>query len=308
MTLLSRRHTALGLLLVIPALFASNNIAARLADGVVEPASLAFSRWFVAAIVILPVAVSGLLRKQAVLRNERLHVLALGFIGMTVVSLATYAGALGTTASNIGLIYAATPAIILVLDRLFSGVRLSVQQLVGMTLCLGGIGFIVLRGEMTALFSLRFSRGDILICAGTAAWAAYSVLLKYWPTRLSVVERAAVIAMAGALTCLPIALLEAGGVRISVPSPQAVGIVLTVGVLAGGLLIVLHAFVTDVLGPRVSVVLLYLIPLYNILLAWSLLDEALEFYQAIGGALVLVGIACGMRRIGPEIVPTGRAR
>jgi drug/metabolite transporter (DMT)-like permease len=308
MTAVSRRNIALGLLLVIPGLFASNNVAARMADGVVGPAALAFWRWFLAAALILPIAVGGLWRKRALLRSEWVHILALGLIGMTIVSLVTFAGARGTTASNIGLIYSATPAMILLLDRLFGGVALSTRQLAGLVLCLLGIGFIVLRGEMSTLLSLRFSQGDLLICCGTIAWALYSVLLKYWPTRLNVVERASVIATAGAMFCLPIALIEAGGLAIPVPTPKALGIVLTVGVLAGGLLIVLHAFVTDVLGPRIAVVLLYLVPLYNILLAWLVLGEALQLYQAIGGTLVLAGVACGMRRTGRPIVATGSAR
>jgi drug/metabolite transporter (DMT)-like permease len=89
---------------------------------------------------------------------------------------------------------------------------------------------------------------------------------------------------------------------------QTVWIALTVGVLAGALLILMHAFVTDVLGPRVAVVLLYLIPLYNILLAWSLLGEELQPYQAVGGAFVLVGIACAMRGGRAPSIQTGNAR
>jgi drug/metabolite transporter (DMT)-like permease len=308
MRMLSRRNIAFGLLLVIPALFASNNVAARMADGVVGPAALAFWRWFLASVLILPIAIEGLRRKKTLLRREWPHILVLALIGMTLVSLVTFVGARRTSASNIGLIYAATPAIILLLDRLLTGVALTARQLVGLAVCLFGIGFIVLRGQLSALLELRFSTGDLLICAGAIAWALYSVLLKYWPSGLNVVERASVIAMAGAMFCFPLALLEADGFPASLPSPKAIGIVLTIGVLAGGLLIVLHAFVTDVLGPRVALVLLYLTPLYNILLAWLVLDEALELYQAVGGTLVLAGIAFGMRRSAPGPARRGSAR
>lgn len=297
---LTKRSIALTLLVIVPALFASNNIAARMAVGVVEPATVALWRWLSAGLLLLPVAAVGLYQKRGMLRRELPHVLVLGFIGMTVVSLATYGGARETTASNIGLIYAATPAVVLLLDWLFSGLRLSVPQLLGVVLSFCGIAFIVLRGDVPALLSARFSRGDIIICAGTLAWAAYSVLLKYWPSRLSVVERAAVVAFAGALTSLPFALYGADSLHALAPSTQTVGIALTVGLLAGAPLIVMHAFITDVLGPRVAVVLLYLIPLYNILLAWSLLGETLELYQAAGGVFILAGIACAMRRSAPQ--------
>lgn len=284
-----RRRWAFALLLVIPALFASNNIAARLADGVVAPASLAFWRWFVAGVLLVPLVAGALSRKWPQLRGELVHLLLLGFIGMTLVSIATYAGAQTTTASNVGLIYASTPVMILLLDWGFSGIRLSSAQIAGLALCVGGIGFIVLRGDPLALVELRFSRGDVLICAGALAWAVYSVLLKYWPSKLSVLERAAATAMAGVLTSFPLATLERGGAGAGF-TWQAVGIVLCVGVLAGALLITAHAFVTAELGPRVAVVLLYLIPLYNIALAWLLLSEELQLYQAVGGAFVLLGV------------------
>lgn len=305
---LTGRRTALVLLFVVPALFASNNIAARIAAGVVEPATLALWRWLSAGLLLLPLAAAGLYRKRSALRRELPHMLALGFIGMTVVSLATYGGARHTSASNIGLIYASTPAIVLILDWILSRLRLSAPQLLGVVLSVCGIAFIVLRGDLAALFSTGVSQGDIVICAGMLAWAGYSVLLKYWPTDFSVVERAAVIALAGALTSIPFALSGADGLGAFAPSADAIWIVLTVCLLAGAPLVVLHAFITDVLGPRIAVVLLYLIPLYNVLLAWCLLGETLEFYQAIGGAFVLAGIACAMRGSGAKASSGRQAR
>lgn len=305
---LNRRPIALALLLVIPALFASNNIAARMAAGIVEPATVALWRWLGAGLLLLPLAAAGLYQKRSALCQELPHILVLGFIGMTIVSLATYGGARDTTASNIGLIYASTPAIVLILDWLFSRPRLSIAQLLGVFLSFCGVAFIVLRGDMSSLLAARFSSADIIICAGTLAWAVYSVFLKYWPTALNVVERATVIAIAGALTTVPFAVYGPDNLHALLPSADTAAIALTVGLLAGALLVVMHAFITDVLGPRVAVVLLYLIPLYNVLLAWVLLDETLEPYQAAGGLFIVAGIACAMRGSGTRNSRAGQAR
>jgi len=305
-----RRRFAFFALIVIPALFASNNVAARFADGIVPPTALAFWRCAFTSVLLMPFVGASVLAKRSELRSELPHILVLGLIGMGMVSIATYAGARTTTASNIGLIYASTPAIILVLDWAFTGIRLSRHQLGGLMLCVAGIAFIVLRGDMRTLVDARFSTGDLVVCAGTVGWALYSVLLKYWPTRLTVVERAAVIAAAGALATLPIAIVESHGVAGGAPGWQGLGIVMTVGVLAGAALIPSHAFVTAELGPRIAVVLLYLIPLYNIMLAWLLLDEALEPFQAAGGVLVLIGIflASRSRPASPPSAAAGASR
>ena len=70
--------------------------------------------------------------------------------------------------------------------------------------------------------------------------------------------------------------------------------------MSGVLVIVLHAKVTAVLGPRRAVVLLYLIPLYNLLLAWLVLGEPLRGFQVVGGAMILVGIWLAGRAAPPR--------
>lgn len=308
MAAISARRAAFLLLLTVPIFFASNNIAARLADGVVPPAALALSRWSLAGILLAPGLMVALSRNWAAVKAEWRHLLALGFIGMCLASIATYAGAKTTTASNIGLIFASTPAVILLMDWMMSGVRLGLWQVAGSLMSIGGIVYIVMRGELSAVLEAQFSRGDLIVCGGMLAWATYSVLLKYWPSRLTVMERASAIALAGALTTLPFALLEsAAGATIS-PGWPAFWIILCVGVVAGAAVITAHAFITDQLGPRVAVVLLYLIPIYNIALAWMLLGEELEIFQAVGGVAVLLGVVLATGRPGSgELMPGRRA-
>lgn len=280
----------MGLLLLVPALFATNNVAARLADGVVPPAALSLCRWALTCLLLAPLVARSLRGRMAALRAELPQTLALAFLGMTVVSLATYGGATMTSATNIGLIYSATPGLILLFDRLLTGVALTGPQLGGFAACLGGMLAIVAQGDPARLIALSLSPGDLVVAAGTVAWAAYSVLLKAWPSALGNLERAWLLAAAGAILTLPFWATEHAFVAQLVPGPTALAIAGSVGVLAGAVLIVAHLRLTERLGPRRALVLLYLIPVYNVALAALVIGERPEPYHLAGGALVMAGI------------------
>ncbi len=296
-------RSALIMLWIVPALFATNNVAARLADGTVSPVALAFWRWAVTVAVLLPMVGGQLVRHADILRAEWPRLLVLGALGMAVASLATYVGALSTSAGNIGLIYASTPGLILLLDRCVTGVRLARVQIFGMIACVSGMVFIVVRGDLGAFLSVDVSRGDLWAAAGAFGWASYSVLLKHWRSGLTLMERAAMTGFAGALVILPLYVGEAAYFSPPPLSLAAVALILAVGILSGVLVIVLHAKITAVLGPRRAVALLYLIPLYNLFLAWLVLGEPLHRFQAVGGAIILFGIWFAGRAAPPPSRP-----
>jgi drug/metabolite transporter (DMT)-like permease len=279
-----------ALLLLAPALFASNNIAARLADGTVPPVALAFFRWAVTAAVLIPFLAPGLWRKRVALAGEGGRLVVLGCTGIVLTSVATYAGALWTSAINIGLIYSATPALILGLDRLSTGRPVSAGEVCGLALCCAGVLCIVLRDGLAGLMSLDFSTGDLIVAGGALGWAVYSVLLKRWPSELTVPERASATALVGTLILLPLFLVESLTFRPVVFDGTAFLVIATVGLLAGVGVVLSHAYLTARLGPRGAVVLLYLIPLYNTALAWALLGERVGLSQLVGGALILGGV------------------
>lgn len=290
----STRETAgsgtFALLLVAPVLFASNNIAARLAEGAVPPVALAFFRWAVTAAILIPILLPGLWRKRGALAGEGGHLLVLGFTGIVLASVATYAGALWTSAINIGLIYSATPVLILGFDRLSSGRPFTAGEASGLLLGCLGVLCIVLRDSFAGLSALEFSKGDLIVAGGALGWAVYSVLLKRWPSAFTVPERASATAFAGTLILLPLFILESLTFRPVVFDEKAFLLVATVGLFSGVGVVLAHAYLTARLGPRGAVALLYLIPVYNTALAWALLGERVEISQLLGGALILGGV------------------
>ena len=66
------------LLWTVPALWSSNYIIARAADGVIAPHALAAGRWLLAALVLLPFVAAVLWQHRAALRREAGQLLVLG--------------------------------------------------------------------------------------------------------------------------------------------------------------------------------------------------------------------------------------
>ena len=69
------------LLWLVPLLWSSNYIIARLGEGLIAPHALALGRWAVAAVILLPWMGRGLLRQRQLLRQQHLHILAFGVGG-----------------------------------------------------------------------------------------------------------------------------------------------------------------------------------------------------------------------------------
>lgn len=287
---------ALALLLLAPALFASNNVVARFGADAVSPFALMFWRWAITAAILLPMVAASVRRSASVLKRHAGRIAVLAAFGMVGTSAGTYFGAQTTTATNIGLIYAAAPVVIVLLDWLVAKRRPGLLQIAGLAAGLSGVAVVILRGDLTALGEVAIREGDVFVAAGATCWAVYSVLLRGLQTGLDPVPLFAVLAAAGALLSVPLygAELAAGGIAV-VEGRGLVAIVL-VALLAGLGAPLAHAVLTKSLGPGRTGMILYLIPVYNAALAWVFLGEEIHGYHVVGAALVLSGVYLSLAR------------
>ena len=295
MPFVSRRRLAWGLLLLSPAMFAVNMLMARYAT-FVPPNALALGRWLGVALLLLPFVWPRLVRHRHALGREWPDLLLLGALGMWICGAWVYIGGRTTPALNIGLIYAASPILVVALGRLLYRERLTAGRLAGIALCLAGVAAVFAKGRIGNLLSVQFTEGDLWIAAASACWGFYSVLLKHRQSALDPLTRLCAIAVAGSLVLLPFAVGEAvlwGGPDFSDWRTWACWIVLAVipGVGAYGA----FSFCIRELGPSVTSVSMYLGPLYVGVLAWVTLGEAPQWYHLVGTALVLPGLFLATR-------------
>ncbi len=292
----ARARWAGVLLWVVPALWSSNYVIARAASGVISPHLLALGRWSVALLVMLPFVWSGLRRHADVLRAEWRQLLTLGALGMWICGAWVYRGGESTSATNIALIYAVSPVAIAVAGVKLLHERMTGAQRVAVVFAVLGVLFVIARGDLRSLAQVRLSPGDAWIVAATAAWIAYSVLLKRWPSRLDPASRLAAIIAGGVLVLLPFTALE-WALRPWPPfTPAAAGLVLLAALVPGVFSYTAYSYLQRELGASRTALLLYMAPVYGALNAWIFLGELPGWHHAVGAALILPSIWLATRR------------
>lgn len=291
-----RARWASVLLWVVPALWSSNYIIARLARDVIPPHLLAFGRWTLALAIMLPFVWRGLVRDPGALRAEWRQMLVLGALGMWICGAWVYLGGQSTSATNIALIYAVSPVAIAVAGVKLLHERMSAAQRVAVGFAVVGVVFIVVRGDLGHLLAVRFTAGDGWIVAATASWVAYSVLLKRWPSKLDPAARLAAVIAGGVLVLAPFTLLE----WLTQPrlplTPAAAGLVVLAALLPGVFSYTAYSYLQRELGASRTALLLYLAPVYGAVNAWLLLGEVPGWHHAVGAALILPSIWLATRR------------
>jgi drug/metabolite transporter (DMT)-like permease len=244
-----------------------------------------------AAGVLVIFAGRGVAANWVQLRESAREILILGVLGMLICGGVVYMSLHETTATNATLIYTGSTFVIVILDAIFFRQPLTPVRIAGIVLGFIGVATIVLQGELHRLVTLELNWGDLGIAVCAIAWAVYSVMLKgerlrrlpTWPLFAS-------IAIAGALTLLPPMLYETVAFD-AFPRGRAawtsiIALAIIPSVLAYG------SFQVGVreVGPSVTGVFFYLIPVYGVLLATLLLGESFRAYHALGLILVVVGV------------------
>jgi drug/metabolite transporter (DMT)-like permease len=142
---------------------------------------------------------------------------------------------------------------------------------------------------------VRLSRGDAWIVAAALGWAAYSVLLRVWPSVLGPAERLVVITAGGVIVLLPFTALEMLLVDVPGFSLQALGLVVLAALLPGVLSYQAYSYMQRELGAMRAALVLYLGPLYSAFTAWLVLGEPPAWYHAVGALLILPSIYLATR-------------
>lgn len=292
----SKQRGAYLLLWVVPALWSSNYVIARLAADVVAPHALALGRWTLALLLMLPFVWRGLVRRPEVLRDEWPQMLVLGGLGMWICGAWVYLGAQTTTATNIALIYAATPVAIAVASVKLLHERMSMAQRIAVGFALAGVLLVIVQGDPRRLLAVRLGTGDLWIVGATVAWTAYSVLLKRWPSQLDPASRLAAIIAGGVLCLLPFAAWETATQPTPPLGAAAFGLMALAAVLPGVLSYTAYSYLQRALGASRTALLLYLAPVYGALNAWLFLGELPGWHHAAGAALILPSIWLATRR------------
>ena len=295
MTPARRVWVARALLYLTPGLISANYIIARAAAGDIGAHQLAFARWLIAFLLMLPFAWKELYSQWPKWRREWRRLLVLGGLGMWICGAFVYYGAETTYALNIGLIYSIAPVLISVASVGLLGESLTRRQVFGTVLALLGVVVVLFKGSIAAALAFSLTRGDIWIAVAALAWSCFSILLRRWPSALGPFARTVAVTGGGLVVLLPFTIAETVSIGLPTPGARLIGLVLIVAIVPGFFAYQAYAFVQREFGATKAAVVIYLGPLYGGLIAWLLLGEVPGWHHVLGGALILPGIRLATR-------------
>ncbi len=288
-----RQATAFALLGLVMVLWAGNSIVARAVRFDVGPFTLAFVRWTGASLAVAPFAIRPLRKDWPAIRKGWKEVLLLGALGIGAFNAVLYSGLQYTTASNALLLQAATPAVVVALDRLFFGVISPPLQKLGVAASIVGVMAIVFQGDLGRVLNLHFGFGDGLILCSVLIWSLYTVLLRLQPA-ISPVSFIAATFFVGVVAMAPFAAWEWSGGQVIRWSPGVVAAFAYVALLPSLLSYSIFNYATGVVGPARAGQAITLMPLFGAFLSSALLGERLYSWHFVGMALILAGIVMGV--------------
>jgi len=285
----NRQIRAFALLGVVMVLWAGNSIVGRAVRFDVPPLTLAFIRWAGASLLLLPFAWGPLRRDWRAILAGWKPVLLLGLLGVGTFNALLYSGLRETPATNALLLQAATPALVVVLDRIFFGVRSPLVQQFGVVASIIGVMIIVFQGDPARAAALSFGRGDLLILGSVLVWSLYMVFLRLRP-EMSPISFVAATFFVGVVAMAPFAAWNwLSGDHIHW-SPKVVGAFAYVAVLPSIISYFIFNSAAQVVGPASAGQTITLMPIFGAFLSAALLGETLHDYHFVGMALILFGI------------------
>ncbi|MBV1776438.1 DMT family transporter [Burkholderiaceae bacterium DAT-1] len=271
-----------------------NTIVNKLAAGRIDPAAISFYRWAVALCLLTPVMLPAVWRNRAVIRPLIGKLMVLGLLGMVAYQSLAYFAAHATSATNMGLIAALIPLLTQLQGRLIAKDKLTATTLAGAAVSLSGLVWLLSSGDPVKLLAGEFGRGDALMLLASLSYGTYSVLLRKWALPLPVWQSLYMQIFFSVLMLLP-------GYLHAAPSPLNAGnipLILFAGIFASTIAPFLWMRGVAQLGAGRTALFMNLLPVFTVIIAVSMLGEAVHPYHLVGGLLVLGGVWLGQVKRG----------
>jgi len=288
-----RQHSAHLALMVVAVLWAGAFSAIKaLLDHGVAAGDIALLRYLVAApgFALLLWRAGGL---PGLTRRDAVRLATVGLLVVVGYHVSLNVGTRFTTSGTAALVVALAPALTLVLATVLGLERATVRRVAGLSVAFAGVAVVVLLGAGGEL-SFATAKGPLIVLAAPVSFALYNVLLHPLLGRYSLLALTAASSLAGTVGLLPL-------VRPS--TVDAVG-----GISAGDAALVLYLGLACTLlgyvawniglrglGSTSAVTYAYGIPVLAVAFGAVLLAEPVTAWLAVGGALVLAGVAAAQR-------------
>lgn len=272
------------------AIWSGNFIVARGLNEVLPPVSLAFYRWTVALVVVLPLAARALYKERMVVRDNIGFLFLASFFGVTVFNTLIYIAAQSTTAINLSLIAITFPVFIIILSRIFFGEEITLAKIVGIVIVACGVVMLLTKGDMAQLTQISFAIGDLWMLVAAITFAIYSVLLRKKPAGLGALSFQLITFSLGIIMLAPFYIWEISTLPMPELSMGTIGSIVYIGVFASLVAYLLWLKAIILVGPSHAGMIYYSLPIFCGFLAYMVLGEEIGMIHLAATVLIITGI------------------
>lgn len=285
------------LLLTLTALFWSGNmVVGRGIRADVPPLAMAFWRWLLAFLLILPLAAPHFRTQWPLLRRSWPSVTLLGLLGVGGYNTFAYLALQTTTATNAVLLNSFIPVATMAIAWLVLGKRLSLPVCLGVAVSLAGALTIVARGELAVLLNFNLNQGDLWMLLAITVWALYTIGLAWRPAGVDAMLLLAAFTAVGLAALLPAYLWEMAQGHSIHTHAGSLAALAYVGIFPSFIgYIFYNRGVAEVGASRASL-FIHLMPVFGTLLSAIFLGEQPQHFHYVGISLIFIGIFLTMRK------------
>jgi drug/metabolite transporter (DMT)-like permease len=282
----ARAH--ISLLVVVVVWAGSFSVIKQLLDDGVAAGDIAILRYLIAApgfayILWRARGLPGMTRADAV------RVAAAGLLVVVGYHMFLNVGERDTTSGIAALVVALAPGLTMLLAFALGLDRISAPRVAGLAVAFAGVVIVVTLGSGSDL-SLESAKGPLIVLGAPLAFALYNVILKPLLGRYDLLALTATTSLVGIVGLAPFVRSSTVDAAVDATASEA-ALLLYLGVLATLLGYILWNGGLKGLGPTRAVTYAYAIPGLAVAFGAIFLDEPVTLWLALGGALVVGGIA-----------------
>lgn len=289
----SQRQVTIGVILAVAAtiIWAGNFIIARGISQQVYPFTLAFYRWLIATVVILPFAYKRMQQELPLFKKNFAYFLVTAITGITLFNSFVYIAGHYSTAINLALIgTTASPVFIIVIAKMFLKEKIGWQRSLGLLLCISGIIYLICRGSIENLKAFHFTVGDLWVLLAALMFAIYSILVRKKPESMSAIGFLGFTFALGTVMITPFYITEQLSYPLLALNTNIIYSVLYLGVGASVISFLFWNLAIAKIGATRTALFGNLIPVFSTIEAALLLHEQITTFHVTSFILVASGL------------------
>jgi drug/metabolite transporter (DMT)-like permease len=287
---------ALAIMTVI--IWSGNYVVARGISHQLPAVSLAFYRWSLASVCIMPFALKHFKEEKQIILASKNYIFWTALTGITIFNTFIYLGGHYTSAINLALIgTTSAPIFITFLSAFFLKEAVGMYRITGMVICFIGIMFLLSQGSLQQLARFHFGKGDVLVLISSFAFSVYSILVKRKPAAISPIVFLFAIFALGTLLLFPFYIYEIRQSTVPVSwNMNMIAAIIYLGI--GNSIIGFFGWnaAIEKLGAAATSLFANLIPIFSTIEAVLFLGEKFSVIHLISGALVIGGVVIANMR------------